>query len=94
MEYLQKYGITKEQIDNLKDRYNDGIIKFIEENESFITSIVDYLYEEDIKCIYLLMINNIKIFLETPIFLKRSIEEMKKNGLNRKEIQLKLLQER
>ncbi len=94
MEYLKKYGITNEQIEKIKDRYNDGIINFIEDNEIFIENIIKYLYSENIKCIYLLMINNIKIFLETPTVLKRKIDEMKSRGLNRKEIQLKLLQGR
>ncbi len=94
MEYLKEYGVTDEQIERLKDRYNDGIIEFIEENEIFITNTIKYLYSEDIRCIYLLMINNIKIFLETPISLKRTIDEMKENKLSRKEIQLRLLQER
>ncbi len=94
MEYLKKYGITDEQIEKIKDRYNDGIIEFIEENEIFITNTIKYLYSEEIRCIYLLMINNIKIFLKTPISLKRTIDEMKEKKLNRKEIQLRLLQER
>jgi len=93
MEYLKKYGITELNIEKIKDKYNDSIINFLESNEIFIVNIIEYLYSENIKNIYLLMINNIKIFLENPIVLKEKIEDMKQIGLNRKEIQLKLLQE-
>ncbi len=94
MDYLKKYGLTQEQIANLKDRYNDGIINFLEENNVFVINTIEYLYSENIKCIYLLMINNIKIFLETKVALERRIKEMKKNGMDKKKIQLELLQER
>ncbi len=94
MDYLKKYGLTEEQIANLKDRYNDGIINFLEENNVFVINTIEYLYSENIKCIYLLMINNIKIFLETKVALERRIKEMKKNGMDKKKIQLELLQER
>ncbi len=94
MEYLKEYGITEEQIQKLRDRYNVSIINFIEENEEIVKDNIKYLYFENIKSIYLLMINNIKIFIETKISLQRKIEEMKKQGLNAKAIQLKLLEER
>lgn len=94
MKYLMKYGVTEEQIEKIKDKYNEGIIKFLEENEDFVTETIEYLYSEKIKVIYYLMINNIKIFLETKVALKEKIEEMKEKGLNPKEIQLQLLSER
>lgn len=94
MEYLKKYGITNEEIEKIKDTYNEGIIEFIENNKIFVTNTIEYLYSENIKCIFLLMINNIKIFLETQIALKKKIENMKGQGSTRKEIQMKLLQER
>ncbi len=94
MDYLKKYGLTEEQITNLKDRYNDGIINFLEENNVFVINIIEYLYSEEIKCIYLLMINNIKIFLETKVALERRIKEMKRKGMDNKKIQLELLKER
>ena len=40
------------------------------------------------------MMNNIKIFLETQLTLKMKIENMKSQGLNLQEIQMKLLQEK
>ena len=40
------------------------------------------------------MMNNIKIFIETQITIKRRIEQMKQQGLEAKEIQMILLQER
>ena len=94
MDYLKKFGITEEQISKLQDRYHKQIINFMKENEIFVTENIQYLYSENIKSIYLLMINNIQIFLETQVALKRKIEEMKKKGLKAKEIQMKLLQER
>lgn len=94
MEYLKNYGFTEEQIHKIEDKYNEGIINFIKENEEFITNTIEYLYSENIKCIYLLMINNIKIFLETQFALQTKIEEMKRKGLKTKKIQMKLLQER
>lgn len=94
MDYLKEYGVTKEQIEKLKDKYNDAIISFIEENKDFVTNTIKYLYSENIKSIYLLMINNIQVFLETQVVLQRKIEEMKKQGLNAKEIQMELLQKR
>lgn len=94
MEYLKRYGLTEEQIGKIENKYNEGILKFIRENEEFIDNIVKYLYSENIKCIYLLMINNIKIFLETQVALKNKIEVMKQKGLKTKEIQMELLQER
>lgn len=94
MDYLKEYGVTEEQIEKLKDKYNDAIISFIEENKDFVTNTIKYLYSENIKSIYLLMINNIQVFLETQVALQRKIEEMKKQGLNAKEIQMALLQKR
>lgn len=94
MEYLKKYGITDEQIQKIKNKYNDEIIQFITENDIFVENTIAYLYSENIKCIYWLMINNIKIFLETQLALKRKIEEFKKYGLSIKDIQMELLQER
>lgn len=94
MNYLKKYGIADKEIEKLKDKYNEGIIKFIEENDIFITNTIEYLYSENIKCIFPLMMNNIKIFLETQIALEEKVEIMKKQGLKSKQIQMKLLQER
>lgn len=92
LEYLKKYGFKGLEIQNLTDRYNQGIIKFMEENEAIVTDIIEYLYSEKIKAIYALMMNNIKIFLETQLTLKVKIEDMKSQGLNVQEIQMKLLQ--
>ena len=94
MEYLKRYGLTDEQIQKIKNKYNEGIIRFITENDIFVENTIEYLYSENIKCIYWLMINNIKIFLETQVALKRKIEEMKSQDLTTKEIQMRLLQER
>ena len=94
MEYLEKYGVTPEEIQNLKDRYADGIIRFLCENENFVVSKIQYLQTEKIHKIYWLMINNIQIFLESKTALKEKIEGMKQKGMTTKEIQMALLQER
>ncbi len=94
MEYLKKYGITDEQIEKIKKNYSVEICEFLSKNSQFVENTINYLYSENIKCIYWLMINNIKIFLETQVALKRKIEEFKKYGLSIKEIQMELLQER
>lgn len=70
MEYLKRYGLKEEEIEKIKEKYNDWIIKFIIENEEFVTETIEYLYSENIKIIYYLMINNIQIFLETKVALK------------------------
>lgn len=93
MVYLKKYGIKNEQIKNLEDRYNEGIISFLKENEIFVNNTIQYLYSENIKCIYILMINNIKLFLETQLALKKKINSYREKGLTTKEIQLKLMQD-
>ena len=94
MEYLKKYEFTEEQIEKIKHKYNEEICEFLSKNSEFVEHTINYLYSENIKCIYWLMINNIKIFLETQLALKRKIEEYKRYGLDTKEIQMELLQER
>ena len=47
MNYLKKYGITQEEIIELKEIYNENIIKFIKENEIFITEKLEYLKKEN-----------------------------------------------
>ncbi len=86
MEYLKRYGLKEEEIEKIKEKYNDWIIKFIIENEEFVTETIEYLYSENIKIIYYLMINNIQIFLETKVALKEKIEIFKEQGLTRKKI--------
>ena len=94
MEYLKRYGLKEEEIEKIKEKYNDWIIKFIIENEEFVTETIEYLYSENIKIIYYLMLNNIQIFLETKVALKEKIEIFKEQGLTRKKIQMKLLGEK
>ncbi len=94
MEYLKKYGLTDTQINKIKNRYDDGIIEFLSGNVEFVENTINYLYSENIKSIFWLMMNNIKIFIETQITIKRRIEQMKQQGLEAKEIQMILLQER
>ncbi|MCI9177865.1 MAG: hypothetical protein HFJ28_04770 [Clostridia bacterium] len=92
MEYLKKYGLTSEEIQKIKQKYSKEIIKFIVKNEIFVTDTIEYLYSKNIKCIYLLMINNIKLFLETKIALQEKIRQMEIKGYKTKTIQMALLQ--
>ena len=93
MNYLRKFDFTEENIQTLKEVYNENIIEFISQNEIFITETINYLYSENIRCIYLLMRNNIKLFLETKIALKNKIDSFKLKGYNYKSIAMLLLSE-
>ena len=93
MNYLKKYGITEEEILELKEMYNENIIKFIEENELFITEKLEYLKNEEY-IIYPILKNNIRIFLEMTYVLKRKIANMNEKGFSKKQIQMVLIDEK
>ena len=93
MNYLKKYGITQEEIIELKEIYNENIIKFIKENEIFITEKLEYLKKENY-IIYPIFKNNIRIFLEIIQELERKIAIMKEKGFSNKQIQMVLMDER
>ena len=93
MKYLKKYGITEDEIKELEDFYNENIIKFLKENEIFITEKLDYLKEEGYN-IYPILRNNIKVFLEIITEMERKIEKMKEKNFSKKEIQAVLENER
>lgn len=93
MNYLKKYGITQEEITELKEIYNENIIKFIKENEIFITEKLEYLKHENY-IIYPILKNNIRIFLELISELKRKVKIMKEKGFSKKQIQMILIDER
>ena len=93
MEYLKKYGISKDQIKELKERYNDGIIKFLTEENQFIEEKIEYLQSKGF-LIYPLLKNNIKIFLETMQPLEEKIKKMEKKGYSKKMIQMILIDEK
>ena len=84
MNYLLNYGFTKEQIKELKDRYNDSIIEFISDNENFIVEKIEYLRQEGITKVYELMMENIRIFLETTVALKEKMKKIKEKDLSAK----------
>ena len=63
MEYLKEYGITENEIKELEDFYNENIIRFLKENEIFITEKLEYLQNEGYN-IYPILKNNIKVFLK------------------------------
>lgn len=84
MDYLLNYGFTKEQIKELKDRYNDSIIEFLSNNENFIVEKIEYLKQEGITKVYELMMENIRIFLETTVALKEKMKKIKEKNLSPK----------
>ena len=92
MNYLKKYNISDEEINDLKERYNDNIIKFLSENEIFIEEKLEFLKNENY-IIYPILENNIKIFLEIMPELERKIEEMKSKNFSKKQIQMILMDE-
>lgn len=87
MEYLEKYNISKEQIEEIKDRYNDGIIDFLCEEEEFIIKKIEYLRNKEFS-IYPILVNNIKIFLEEIKPLDKKIEKMEAKGYKKEKIQM------
>ncbi len=93
MEYFKQYGITKEEIKELEDVYNEGIIKFLKENKMFVTEKLEYLQEGEYN-IYPILRNNIKVFLEIITEMERKIEKMKEKNFSKKEIQAVLENER
>ena len=93
MKYFKKYGITEDEIKELEDFYNENIIKFLKENEIFITEKLEYLKEEGYN-IYPILRDNIKVFLEIITAMERKIEKMKEKNFSEKEIQAVLENER
>ena len=93
MKYFKKYGITEDEIKELEDFYNENIIKFLKENEIFITEKLNYLKEEGYN-IYPILRDNIKVFLEIITAMERKIEKMKEKNFSKKEIQAVLENER
>lgn len=93
MDYLKKYSILDEQIEELKKLYNDSIIDFLSENQIFVEETISYLQSENFNFIYEMLSNNIKIFLETKVALQEKIEKMKLQKLSYKVIQMILIDE-
>ena len=93
MEYLKEYDITENQIQSLKEKYNSGIIEFVEQNKEFIKAKLDYLKEEKVVLLYEIIYNNIKLFLEELSELKRKMEIMKNQNISIKAINMILVEE-
>lgn len=93
MNYFKKYGITQEEILELKERYNENIIKFISKNEIFINEKLEYLNKEKY-IIYPILKNNIRIFLEMTSVLKKKVAIMEERGFSKKQIQMILMDEK
>lgn len=92
MNYLKEYNISEEEIKELQDRFNEGIIKFLKENDIFIREKLDFLKEQNYK-IYPILENNIKIFLEIMPELERKIKKMEEKNFSKKQIQMILMNE-
>ena len=93
MKYLKHYGVSEEQIEELKEIYNDGIIKFLTEEEEFVVEKLEYLQNKGY-FIFPILNNNIKIFLETMKPLEEKIRNIKKKGYSAKMIQMILIDEK
>lgn len=93
MKYLKHYGVSEEQIEELKEIYNDGIIKFLTEEEEFVVEKLEYLQNKGY-FIFPILNNNIKIFLETMKPLEEKIRNMEKKGYSAKMIQMILIDEK
>ena len=93
MKYLKNYGISEDQIKELKEIYNDGIIKFLTEEEEFVVEKLEYLQNKGY-FIFPILNNNIKIFLETMKPLEEKIRNMEKKGYSAKMIQMILIDEK
>lgn len=93
MEYLKNYDIIEQQIQELKDKYNDGIINFLISEEDFIIEKLEYLKKRGYK-LFPILNNNIKIFLEEMKPLQNKIEKMKNKGYSKKSIQIVLMNEK
>lgn len=92
MNYLKYYDISEEEIKELKDRFNERIINFLEENEIFIREKLDFLKKQNYK-IYPILENNIKIFLEIMPELEKKMKKMEEKNLSKKQIQMILMNE-
>ena len=77
MEYFEKYGVNNQQINELKEKYNEGIIEFLTNEEIFVKQTLDFLKKKNF-LIYPILENNIKIFLETTVALQKKLKEWKK----------------
>ena len=92
MDYLKKYNITAEEIEEIKDRYNEGIINFMTQEKDFIIQKLEYLKEKQYMIMPILL-NNIKIFLEEMRPLKQKVKKMEEKGYSKKSMQMVLMNE-
>ena len=92
MKYFEKYGVSKQQIMDLKEKYNEGIIEFLTDEEIFVKQTLNFLKEKNFK-IYPILNNNIKVFLETTVALKNKIKKMEEKGYSNKTIHMMLINE-
>lgn len=92
MNYLKYYDISEEEIKELKDRFNERIINFLEENEIFIREKLDFLKKQNYK-IYPILENNIKIFLEIMPELEKKMKKMEEKKFSKKQMQMILMNE-
>lgn len=92
MEYLKEYNISEQEIKDLKNKYNDGIINFLSTEKDFLIEKLEYLKEKGF-VIFPIISNNIKIFLEEIEPLKRKVKKLEEKGYSKKAIQMVLIDE-
>ena len=93
MNYLEEYGVSREQIEQLRETLNEEIVKFITLNETFVRKKLDYLKDGGF-IIYPIIEYNIRIKLETPDPLKKKIKKMETLKYSKKQIQIILMDEK
>lgn len=74
MDYLSKYNITKEMLEELKKSLDSSHINYLELYEDKITKILDYLISVGINNVYDILMHRINIFYEDIDYIKKSIE--------------------
>ncbi len=90
LDYMIKYDISKDEIFELENLFNENIINFLNENEDFIEEKLDYL-KKNKYIIYPIIKNNLKVFLENFNVLEEKIEKLEKLGYTHKSIQIILI---
>ena len=92
MEYLEKYNISKKEIEEIKEVFNEEIVAFLNTQREFVIEKCEYLLNKKF-FLYPILKNNIKIFLETIIPLENKVKKMESKGYSKKTMQMILINE-
>ena len=84
MEYLEKYNISKKEIEEIKEVFNEEIVDFLNTQREFVIEKCEYLLNKKF-FLYPILKNNIKIFLETIIQLENKVKKMESKGYSKKQ---------